>query len=641
MKGLPHPALFSFLGRDARLRRMVAYWAATAGLYLLSLALMWLAVWRGDIARDAAGWLSLAMVSGLALFYVLVRASSRLRLTPAQLALAQGCYAIACIVGAYAIAGPMRGATLGILVLVMVFCAFSLTPRRSHQLGLFATCLLGAAIVAMRMMAAQPFPWLHEAVHFTLTASLMGSVSLLTGRFNLLRQRLKQQKDELGHALSRIQLLATRDELTQLANRRYMSELLESEDRRQDRDGQSVCLALLDIDLFKQINDTYGHAVGDEVLHNFAREAESALRATDVLARWGGEEFLLLLRSADLSLAVTVLERMQKHIASSTLCASVAGLRVTFSAGITALASGETVAAGVKRADRAMLHAKSSGRNALRIFDPSLQAELTARAALESDLRQALRLDQFILHYQPQVDQDGRVVGAEALVRWQHPARGLLAPLEFIPLAEETGLIVQLGEIILRQACRQLAQWQASPATAGLSLAVNVSARQFRHPDFLQLVFDALAQNGAASEGLELELTESVLVDDIEDTIGKMRRLKQEGVRFSLDDFGTGYSSLAYLKRLPLDQLKIDRSFVRDILDDGNDAIIARSIIALGRNLGLAVIAEGVEAPEQKAFLETMGCGRFQGYLFGRPAPADAFAALLQPKPASAPSAIG
>jgi EAL domain-containing protein (putative c-di-GMP-specific phosphodiesterase class I) len=281
----------------------------------------------------------------------------------------------------------------------------------------------------------------------------------------------------------------------------------------------------------------------------------------------------------------------------------------------------ESVEELLKQADLAMYQAKAAGRNALRFFDPAMQAAVTARAALEADLRQGVQKDQFLLYYQPQVDGDGHLTGAEALVRWQHPQRGLVSPAEFIPAAEESGLILPLGHWVLETACTQLVAWAAQTEKAHLTLAVNVSARQFRHPDFVDQVLAVLDRTGADPQKLKLELTESLLLDDVEDIIAKMTALKSRGVGFSLDDFGTGYSSLSYLKRLPLDQLKIDRSFVRDVLTDSNDAAIARTIVALGQSLGLAVIAEGVETEAQREFLASHGCLAYQGYLFGRPLP--------------------
>ncbi len=285
----------------------------------------------------------------------------------------------------------------------------------------------------------------------------------------------------------------------------------------------------------------------------------------------------------------------------------------------------------LKQADLAMYQAKTAGRNTLRFFDPDMQAVVTARAALEADLRPALAQDEFLLHYQPQMHQSGRCVGVEALVRWPHPQRGMVSPAQFIPLAEETGLILPLGHWVLHTACKQLASWQDDPALAHLTLAVNVSARQFRHASFVDEVRPVLAITGAPSGRLKLELTESLLVDDMETTIANMTALRSHGVGFSLDDFGTGYSTLSYLKRLPLDQLKIDQSFVRDLLTDPNDAAIVETIIGLSRSLGLEVIAEGVETPEQRDLLARAGCQHYQGYLFSRPLSVDLLEAFLRP----------
>lgn len=282
------------------------------------------------------------------------------------------------------------------------------------------------------------------------------------------------------------------------------------------------------------------------------------------------------------------------------------------------------------------MEAKAAGRNAIRFFDPVMQAAVRHRLGLEADLRHAARENEFVLYYQAQVDRDGWQTGAEALIRWIQQRRGLVPPSEFIPLAEETGLILRVGEWVLETACALLAQWERDPRTAHMTMSVNVSARQFRHRDFVQQVFDVIARTGANPRRLKLELTESLLVDDIETTIEKMTVLKEKGVGFSLDDFGTGYSSLSYLKRFPLDQLKIDQSFVRDVLVDPNDAAIARTIVALGQSLGLAVIAEGVETEAQRDFLAQQGCHAYQGYLYSEPAPVGDFLARLGPRRALA-----
>jgi len=274
-----------------------------------------------------------------------------------------------------------------------------------------------------------------------------------------------------------------------------------------------------------------------------------------------------------------------------------------------------------------MYQAKAAGRNTMRFFAPALQAAVHARAAMEGDLRHAIKAKQFVLFYQPQYSSTG-LVGAEALVRWNHPHRGILAPLEFIPLAEETGLILPLGKWILEAACMQSVEWAKYNPTTPLCIAVNISARQFRQSGFVDQVLSVIKRTGAQAQSLDLELTESMLLENIEEVITKMNELKSHGLRFSLDDFGTGYSSLSYLKRLPLDQLKIDRSFVRDILEDVGSSAIAKSVISLGQAMGLNVIAEGVETEEQREFLSGLGCNSFQGYLFSRPVPAADFQQL-------------
>jgi EAL domain-containing protein (putative c-di-GMP-specific phosphodiesterase class I) len=275
----------------------------------------------------------------------------------------------------------------------------------------------------------------------------------------------------------------------------------------------------------------------------------------------------------------------------------------------------------LKQADLAMYQAKAAGRNAVRFFDPEMQAVATANAALASDLRQAWRDNHLKIEYQPQVGMDGRMTGVEALLRWEHPTRGIVRPDQFIPTAEETSLIIPIGHWVLEAACAQLAVWAHRPDRADFSIAVNVSVRQFRHPEFIDEVVSCVKRAGIRPDRLKLELTESLLADNLDATIARMRNLKEMGVRLSVDDFGIGYSSLSYLKRLPIDELKIDRAFVKDILTDSNDAAIAGTIIGLCRSLGLEVIAEGVETEEQRAFLARQGCQRYQGYLFCRPLP--------------------
>ena len=386
-------------------------------------------------------------------------------------------------------------------------------------------------------------------------------------------------------------------------------------------------IVFLDLDNFKTINDINGHGIGDMMLQEVAKRLTNSIGKADTLARIGGDEFAL------------ILENLSEHLQEAAIKAKKSAnqiieqlkhpyfidgneYRTSASIGID-IFSAETNSANelLKQVEVAMYEAKASGGNNLCFFDPNMLNIVTARAAMEADLRTGICQRQFMLYYQPQVNSSGKLIGAEALLRWKHPFKGMISPADFIPLAEETGLIIPLGDWVLKTACRQLYEWEQDPDTAELTMAVNVSAKQFRQTDFVASVLATISHVGINARKLKLELTESLLVDDIEETIHKMYQLKAHGVCFSLDDFGTGYSSLSYLKRLPLDQLKIDQSFVRDILVDPNDAAITRTIIGLGKSLGLAVIAEGVETEAQRAFLQSQDCHAFQGYLFGKPAP--------------------
>ena len=429
--------------------------------------------------------------------------------------------------------------------------------------------------------------------------------------------------------LEQIHQLAYYDALTGLPNRRLLLEHLQFALARSARSRREGALLFIDLDNFKQLNDTLGHDMGDLLLQHVSERLLNQVRLEDSLARLGGDEFVLILENLEPEpqAAIATIE----HVAEKLLRAlatpfELPGYNHSGSASIgVALFSQphDKPEELLKHADLAMYEAKAAGRNTLCFFDPRMQQALAARATLEHELRRALSEAQLLLHYQPQVDERGELLGAEALVRWQHPQHGLVPPGEFIPLAESTGLILPMGRWILHTACQQLASWANDPQRAELTVAINVSARQFHHPDFVTDVLSALQKTGANPHKLELELTESQLVQDIEALINKMGQLRAYGVRFSLDDFGTGYSSLSYLKRLPLDQLKIDRSFVRDLLDNASDTAIVRTILALGQALELRVIAEGVESQAQRDALLSLGCRHFQGYLYGVPQPAE------------------
>jgi diguanylate cyclase (GGDEF)-like protein/PAS domain S-box-containing protein len=429
----------------------------------------------------------------------------------------------------------------------------------------------------------------------------------------------------------KIHQLAYFDQLTGLPNRTLLLDRLQQAMAANDLSDKHGALLLIDLDHFKTLNDMLGPEMGDMFLQQTGRRLTTCAREGDTVARLGVDEFVLMLANLgdnerDAAAHVEMLAEKILSILRQTCQINDETVDGTASIGIS-LFGRQSISAKelLKQADLAMYKAKEAGRNRFRFFDVNMASAVKQRAALERDLRQAIDDQQFLLHYQALMADEGRLMGAEVLVRWQHPQRGMVSPAEFIPLAEETGLILPLGNWVLETACLQLATWATRPDMAHLTLAVNVSAHQFRLPDFVDLVLAALHAAGARPERLKLELTESLLMDNVEDVIAKMLILKAQGVGFSLDDFGTGYSSLSYLKRLPLDQLKIDQSFVRDILTDANDAAIAKMVIALAHSLGLGVIAEGVETQAQRDFLASAGCHAYQGFFFSRPLPIEGF----------------
>ena len=437
-------------------------------------------------------------------------------------------------------------------------------------------------------------------------------------------------------AEEKIHQLAFYDVLTGLANRRLLMDHLQHALAASARHGSRGALLIVDLDHFKTINDTLGHDVGDQLLREVGARIRYCVRVGDTVARLGGDEFIVLVEDLDEAPDVAASQaegvgRKIMHALSQPYRLGSSLQHSTPSIGVALFDGGAAQADELLRqADLAMYQAKAEGRNSLRFFDPHMQTVVSARAALQSDLREAMKTGQLSLHIQPQVDAAGCITGAEALLRWSHPVRGYVSPAEFIPVAEESGLMNELGQWVLQQACRLLVDWAQRPALHPLTLAVNVSVQQFRHPDFVAHVREILLRSGADASRLKLEITESLLMDNVEDVIAKMEALRAQGVRFSLDDFGTGYSSLAYLKRLPLDQLKIDASFVRDLLTDPNDAAIVRTIIALAASLGLQVVAEGVETEAQRQALAVQGCPAYQGYLFSRPLPVADFEARVQ-----------
>ncbi|HNV59331.1 MAG TPA: EAL domain-containing protein [Rhodoferax sp.] len=433
-------------------------------------------------------------------------------------------------------------------------------------------------------------------------------------------------------AKEEIQRLAFYDPLTHLPNRRLLQDRLEQALITSTRTAQQGALMFLDLDHFKHLNDTMGHDLGDELLKQVASRLKTCVREGDTVARLGGDEFVVLLEG--LSPASHESAAQAETIAGKVLSALGQSYQLrghpfesTPSIGIV-LFPGEddNTEALLKKADVAMYQAKAAGRNTVRFFDPAMQAAVTAHAALERDMRRGLARQEFILLYQFQVNVQGVPIGAEAFLRWNHSSRGVVPPSQFITLAEETSVGHLLGQWVLDTACAQLAVWADQEATAHWTLAINVSPSQFGHAGFVGQVAAALHKTGTKPQQLRLELTERMLMNDTSETRNRMHAIKALGVGFSLDDFGTGYSSLAHLQRLPLDQLKIDQSFVQTLLTQPGDAAVARSVIALGHSLGLTVIAEGVETAEQRNLLAELGCDAFQGYYFGRPSLANELA---------------
>jgi diguanylate cyclase (GGDEF)-like protein/PAS domain S-box-containing protein len=440
---------------------------------------------------------------------------------------------------------------------------------------------------------------------------------------------------ERKQAEEHIQRLAFYDQLTGLPNRQLLQDRLNQLIPALGRNRRHGAFFFIDLDNFKAVNDAQGHRKGDVLLEQAAQRLKTFVRQNDAAARIGADQF------------VVVLEELSSQIEEATTQARLVGERllaalgqpykidgidyiITSSIGITTFdGSADDINALYRQADMAMSRAKSGGRNAVRFYDPVMQIAVDEKLSLESDLREAIEKKTFVLHYQPQVDRKGRITGAEALLRWKHSIRGDVSPSAFIPLAEETGMILPLGLWTIETACYQLTEWEKEANTSHLTLSINVSARQFRHPQFVDDVIQIVNRSGVDATKLKLELTESLLVEDVEEAIGKMAVLKELGIGFSLDDFGTGYSSLSYLRHMPLEQLKIDKSFINEVPANENDVSIVEAIIALGRRLGMSVIAEGVETVQQVKFLNGAGCNGYQGYLFCKPLNAQDFRAYI------------
>lgn len=498
-------------------------------------------------------------------------------------------------------------------------------------------------------------PWREAAVKTGYQSSIalplisdkrmLGSLSIYSGESNAFGEEevllLKELAGDLAYGIEtlrtrirndaaekKIEFLAYHDPLTDLPNRVLLRDRFDQAVALANRECSGVAVLFLDLDNFKHVNDSLGHVVGDKLLIRVAERLRLCVRGTDTISRQGGDEFIILV--TNLHDAVTTHAIAQKIIEAFVEPFDIDNqtLAVSFSIGISLYPDdGSDFDTLLKQADTALYEAKDAGKNAFRFFSPQMNIDVMENLQLQSQLHKAIKNQEFVLHYQPQIDLlSGRIIGAEALVRWQHSDRGLVSPARFIPLAERSGLIIQIGEWVLNEACRQAQIWREIYGWPPIVMAVNLSSLQFKRGNLVETVINALAQSGFPADQLELELTESVLLQDIDMVMKTLRRLKEIGVKLSIDDFGTGYSSLAYLKRMAVHKLKIDQSFVRDMVEDSDDAAIVEAIIQLGHILKLTVIAEGVEDDTQLAILKNYGCDEIQGYLFSRPIPAKEFA---------------
>jgi len=487
------------------------------------------------------------------------------------------------------------------------------------------TGMAAANFAANTICLAGPFAdnsWMAGTLAVITFLILCGTLSLsvLDAR---MESKTAQMASSLREANAELQHLVLHDTLTKLPNRLLLEDRVQQAVQECQRGSSHCAVLFVDLDRFKTLNDSLGHFAGDNVLRTVADRLRGAVRIEDTVSRLGGDEFVILLKHLARPADAVEVARKIIEVLSNPMHLDEHELRLGSSIGISVYPEhGDSATRLIANADAAMYHVKKSGRSNFAFFTPEMSTFFPKRLALESELRAALEKGQLVLHYQPKVDmRSGNIVGMEALVRWQHPQRGMIAPSEFIPFAEETGLIVPLGRWVLQEACRQNRAWQEL-GIADLVVAVNISGVQFQQRDLVETVADALETSGLAARHLELEITESVVMQNAPEAIVMLEQLHRMGVGLSIDDFGTGYSSLNYLKRFPIDTLKIDQSFIRDISSDNDDAAIVRAIIALAHGMRLRVVAEGVETVGQLEFLRALGNDQYQGYLYSKPLPA-------------------
>jgi diguanylate cyclase (GGDEF)-like protein len=598
--------------QSVRLRRFLL---ATV-IYGVCLPLLMLACLFGMVARDPALLIAGLMVAVNLGFYLTFRTGLNLRFEDPSLTRAQVVAANAVLMFAVYSFDQGRAMVLNLALVILTFGVFRFTTREFVRTSL--QILAGYALVINLLMHFKPdtVNVYHEWFQWTGLACLLPLFAMIGGRISRLRERLRHSNEELRSALGAVRKMATHDHLTGLPNRVLFNEELQRALARAERHARPVTLFFMDLDRFKNINDTLGHQFGDRVLQEAGKRLAACVREGDIIARLGGDEFVLLVEEIGDPAALTEIAR--KLLAAVTDLGTIDGqeLNVSLSIGICGYpADGRDAKTLLAGADIAMYRAKEHGRNGFCFYSAELQSHTPEKLQLEAGLRHGLERREFRVHYQPKIDMtSGEITGVEALLRWQHPEKGLLLPEKFIHLAEETGLIIPIGYWTLREVCSRAKAWRGAGLQA-LPVAVNLSACQFAHEQLVPQLTDILASTGVEPGTLELEITESMVMQDPEQAVQLMHNLRAMGVRLTIDDFGTGYSSLGYLKRFPINSLKVDRSFVRDLPHSADDIAITRAVIAMAHSLQMNVIAEGVELKEQLEVLRNEGCDEFQGFL--------------------------
>jgi diguanylate cyclase (GGDEF)-like protein len=609
--------------RDAEQAARMHQFLLASVTYAISVPLLVLANWFGLIALPSVIALCAAMAVITAAFYLAFRSGLNLRFSDPSLTWQQILVANIVLMAVVFSLNQGRAFALIMCLVVLLFGAFRFDTREFVRVTLMI--LAGYALVINLLMFLKPetvnvyVEWFQWAG----MAAFLPFFGVVGGKISELRLRLHRSNEELSTALTSVRRMATHDHLTGLPNRVLFNEELQRALARVERHRRPAALFVLDLDRFKVINDTLGHQFGDRVLQETAKRLHGCVRDSDILARLGGDEFVVLLEEFGEEANLTEIAR--KLLAAVAGLGSIDGREVGLSVSIgvgSAPADGRDAKTLFANADIAMYRAKELGRNNYCFYSAEMHTYTLEKLALEAGLRHALERGEFRIHYQPKIDMEsGAITGVEALIRWQHPERGLVGPDKFIPLAEATGLIVPIGLWTLREACERGKAWQ-DLGLQRFPIAVNLSATQFRQEDLVPLLAEILKSTGFDPKYLELEITESVVMQDPDRVVTKLEALRRMGVRLAIDDFGTGYSSLGYLKRFPINNLKVDRSFVRDLAHSSDDVAITRAVIAMAHSLGMNVIAEGVELKEQFDVLRKEGCDEFQGWLC-RPALAE------------------